>query len=347
MSRAVVVVWLGVTSLRTPHEPDLASWANARQVTLEDVAADAPLPNIGHDDALASKLEALIAEALAVGEASEAASVLTSAEALLRSHAELPQSAWLMAEILHARVALGVVEGADAIATERRAAALEGTREAPYDPGSGAKPKGADARRPEAPDAASPEAEEPLRFGVDGPLPTDDVYIDGVRGIRATVSSGEHHYRVVRRDGLAWAGWADAAGVGQIRVPGTQPCSATDLGAVDESEGRILLHHRVLCPEWAAARTRGDERIEVARCHGSSCGTFLPWRRQWGASFEMPVHPPWPAPKRNDWIFWTAASIAAAATTGIVLWQAGLFEKEPEKVPVIIVQTPSGPSAGK
>jgi hypothetical protein len=344
MSKAVVVVWLGVTSLRAPHEPDLASWAVARQVTLEDVAADAPLPNTGHDDALASKIETLIAEALSVGEAGEAASVLTAAETLLRGHADLPQSAWLMAEILHARVALGVVAGADAIAAQRHAEALEGTREATYDPGPGAKPKGAEEHRTDTP---IPEPEEPLHFGTDGPLPTDDVYMDGVRGIRATVASSEHHYRVVRGDGLAWAGWADAAGVARIRVPGTLPCSASDLGAVGESGGRIILNHRVLCPEWAAARTRGDERIEVARCHGSSCGTFLPWKRQWGASFEMPVHPPWPAPKRSDWILWTAASVAAAATTGIVLWQAGAFEKEPQKVPVWTLRPPSAPNAGQ
>jgi hypothetical protein len=316
-------------------------------VTLEDVATDAPLPNLGHDDALASKIEALIAEALSVGEAGEAASVLTSAETLLRDHAELPESAWLMAEILHARVALGVVAGADAIAAERRAAALEGAREATYDAGPGAKPKGADERRPDPSEVAPPEAEEALAFGANGPLPTDAVYIDGVRGLRPTLSTGEHHYRVVRRDGLAWAGWADATGAGRIQVPGTLPCGATDFGTVDESEGRIVLHHRVLCPEWAAARTRGDDRIEVARCHASSCGTFLPWKRQWGASFEMPVHPPWPPPKRNDWILWTAASIAAAATTGVVLWQAGAFEKEPEKVPVTILSTPSGPNSGR
>lgn len=344
MSRAVVVVWLGVTSLRTAHEPDLASWATARQVTLEDVAPDAPLPNLGHDDALASKIEALLAEALSIAEPGEAASVLTSAEALLREHAELPQSAWLMAEILRARVALHVVEGPDAIAAERHAVALEGTREAPYDPSPGTKPKEHDERRP---DTSTPEAEELLRFGAEGPLPTDDVYIDGVRGLRATVPAGEHHYRVVRGGGLAWAGWTDTSGAARIRVPGTSPCSATDLAAVDDSGGRIVLRHRVICPEWAVARTGSGDRIEVARCHGSHCGTFLPWKREWGASFEMPVHPPWPEPKRNDWILWTAASIAAAATAGVVLWQAGVFEREPEKIPETILSPPGGPRAGQ
>jgi hypothetical protein len=346
MSRAVVVVWLGVTSLRTAHEPDLASWANARQVTVEDVAPDAPLPNLGHDDALATKIEGLVSEALSVGEPGEATSALSSAEALLRGHAELPQSAWLMAEILRARVTLRVVEGPDAIAAERRATALEGTLETPYDPGPSGKPKEVVDPRTEAGSSPEPESVEPLRFGAEGPLPTDDVYIDGVRGLRATLPPGEHHYRVVRRDGLAWAGWADAALVRQIRVPGTSPCSATDLGALDDSNGRIVPRHRVVCPEWAVARTL-DDRIEVARCHGSRCGTFLPWKREWGVSFEMPVHPPWPKPKSNDWILWTAASVAAAATTGIVLWQAGVFERDPEKVTRFVVSPPSGPQASQ
>jgi len=88
MSRAVVVVWLGVTSLRTAHEPDLASWANARQVTVEEVTLDAPLPELGHDDALSSRIEGLVAEALSVGEPGEATSVLSSA-----SHAVLESTA--------------------------------------------------------------------------------------------------------------------------------------------------------------------------------------------------------------------------------------------------------------
>ena len=344
MNRAVVVIWLGATSLRTIHEPDLASWADARQVTLEDVAPDAPLPGIGHDDALASKIEGLVAEALSVGEPGEATSALSAAESLLRAHAELPESAWLMAEILRARVALRVLEGADAAAAERHASALEGLREAPYDPGA-REPKDAGGSRSDAGSFAA-DAEEPLHFGAEGPLPTDDVYVDGIRGPRATVPGGEHHYRVVRGDRLAWAGWVDIAGAAQIRFPGTSPCSASDLGAVDDSSGRIILRHRVSCPEWAAARTPGDDRIEVARCHGSSCGTFLPWKREWGATFELPVHRPWPEPKSNHWIFWAAASIAAAATTGIVLWQTGVFDREPDKIPITIIQAPSGPSAG-
>lgn len=343
MSRAVVVVWLGAASLRSAHEPDLASWATARQVVLEDVAPDAPLPSLGHDDALASKIEELVAEAFSVGESGEATTALSSAETLLRAHAELPESAWLMAEILRARVILHVAQGADAIAAERQATGLEGPREAAYDPGAHAEQK--DAGQPQREGAPSPpgDSEVPLQFGIDGPLPADDVYIDGVRGPRRTLPPGEHHYRVVRGDGLAWAGWADAAGATRIRVPGIFPCSATDLGAIDDAGGRITLRHRVLCPEWMAARSPSDDLIEVARCHGSSCGTFLPWKHEWGGSFEMPVHSPWPAPKSNVWILWTAASVAAAATAGIVLWQAGVFEKEPESQTRFVLQPPNHP----
>jgi hypothetical protein len=339
-----VVVWLGAASLRSPHEPDLASWADARQVVLEDVAPDAPLPGVGHDDALASKIEGLVAEALSVGESGEGASLLTAAESLLRTHAELQESAWLMAEILRAQVTLHVLQGAEAITAERHATDLEGLREAPYAPAARPEQKAPNESEPAVTPPPAGEAEVQLHFGADGPLPTDDVYIDGILGARPTVPPGLHHYRVVRGDGLAWAGWTDGAGAARIRVPGTSPCSTTDLGAIDDSGGRITLKHRVLCPEWAAARTPSDDRIEVARCHGSTCGTFLPWKREWGATFEMPVHPPWPAPKGNAWILWTAASVAAAATTGLVLWRAGVFEKEPESETRFVFRPPGARS---
>jgi len=103
VSRAVVVVWVGALSLRTTHEPDLSAWAESRQVALEDLALDAPLPDLSHDDEAASRIEGMLAEASSSGEPGEAVPVLASAESSLRSHPDLPESAWLMAEILRMR----------------------------------------------------------------------------------------------------------------------------------------------------------------------------------------------------------------------------------------------------
>jgi hypothetical protein len=328
VSRAVVVVWLGAASLRTVHEPDLASWAEARQVAVEDLAPERSLPGVDHDDTLATKIESLVSEAVSSGEPAEAESILSSAEELLRALPELAESAWLMAEIWRTRASLGGVDAEEAAALDRKADTLEGPRAPRYE-ATGRSGGNIDS----GPDpAAAPRHDEEAAvvIGADGPLPTDDVFIDGILERRRAVPAGEHHYRIVRAGGLAWAGWADAAAAGRIRVPGAAPCTATDLGSVDASDSRVTLRHPVLCPEWAVVRSPSDDRIEVARCHASSCGTFLPWKREWGASFEGPVHSPYPQPKSNAWIFWTAVSVAAAATASVALWQSGLFEKEPE-----------------
>jgi hypothetical protein len=335
VSRAVVVVWVGALSLRTTHEPDLSAWAESRQVALEDLAPDAPLPDLSHDDEAASRIEGMLAEASSSGEPGEAVPVLASAESSLRSHPDLPESAWLMAEILRMRASFGDFRnGEDALTLRRLADALEGARAATFDPAARANDAGST-------DAATPAVENvapTTPFVIDGLLPTDELYVDGTIATRVPI--GVHHLRVVRSAGLAFAGWTDKTGAARIRIPGTAPCSAPDLGAIDTQGDRVLLGHPVLCPDWVVARSAGTDRVEVARCRGSYCGIFLPWRRAWGASFEEPVHPPWPKPKSNSWIFWTAASVAAAATASMVLWQAGAFEREPEKKTTLVFQGP-------
>lgn len=343
MTRAVVVVWVGAISLRTAHEPDLASWAEARGIELDDLAPDAPLPALTHDDDVATRVDGAISEALSIGEPREAASLLGSAEALLRAHADLAESAWLMAEILRARATLGAFgDEENAGSLERLADTLEGPRAEPFDPR--VRPKRDEGKAPEetsaAPDRAAEAPGGSIRFGPGQLLPTDDVFVDGVVAPHAELPRGLHHVRVVRGSGLAWAGWTDSAERTTIRIPGSAPCSPADLGAVDTSGSRVVLEHRVLCPNWVVARSAGTDRIEVAQCRESDCGTFLPWRRQWGASFEPPVHSPWPAAQSNSWIFWTAASVAAAAATGVALWQAGVFEREPEKQVRFVVHPP-------
>lgn len=341
MSRAVVLVWLGASSLRTAHEPDLASWADARLVALEDFAPEAHLPTLGHDDATAARVEDLVAEARSLGDPGEAGSALKEAETLLRAHAELPESAWLMAEILRTRAALGVAGSAEsALALEQRADALEGRRAEPFD--SGFSAGGAKTGGPAADESTTRVVENGAAAVPNRSVrASDEIYVDGHRTETAVFPPGEHHVRIVRGAGLAWAGWTDAAGFAAIRIPGAVPCSEADLDSIESAGTRPKLPHAVACPDWAVARAAGDDRIDVARCRGSDCGTFQPWRRGWGSSFELPVHPPWPEPKSNSWIVWTAASIAAVAVTGVALWQAGVFEGTPERRSVFTIVPPT------
>jgi hypothetical protein len=159
-----------------------------------------------------------------------------------------------------------------------------------------------------------------------GPLPTDEVAIDGIEvaGPR-TIPDGAHHVRVLRAGRLAWAGWITAEGEGvRVAVPTRMACGEEDL-----SDPQALGQSKpVACDDYVKARPAGSERIEVASCRRSSCGPWLPWSRTWGATFEGPVHSARPA--RGDdhaWILWTAAGVGAAVLGGFALVRAGAFEQ--------------------
>jgi hypothetical protein len=337
MSAAVVVVWLGTASTRAAHEPDLASWAASRLVGLEEPEPDGRAGPPSHDEAASSRIEGLLSEARGGTYSTDptAAEVsLDAAEAQLREHPDLPEAAWLMAEAWRARAEI-VRSRSPELAAElgRRAEALDGPRarafaDAPRPPGeNGAGLRGTnEATEPGFP--ASP-TDRATPVVLTGPLASDDVDIDGVEAPSApTLSVGTHHVRVLRRGRLAWAGWMTAgAGAVAAPVPPPAPCSETDLAGVAGPGASAATLALVLCPRFIVARPAASDRIEVARCDHSSCSSWLPWSRTWGASFEGPAQPAWPRRPSREWIFWTAAGVAASVVGGLVLWQEGAFDR--------------------
>ncbi len=145
MSQTAVLVWLSASSVLPTFRADLDAFAHSRLLRLEAPPANAA-PY--HADAAATasayapdavaQIESFLEEArnaVASLEQGRALGALERAERVLREHPELPQSAWLMAEILEQSAELenSAPDGADAAnALRKRAAALEGPRAAPF-----------------------------------------------------------------------------------------------------------------------------------------------------------------------------------------------------------------------
>ncbi|HEY3253734.1 MAG TPA: hypothetical protein VGJ91_07285 [Polyangiaceae bacterium] len=269
-------------------------------------------------DAVA-QIESSLEEARNAGaslEQSRALSALERAERVLREHPELPQSAWLMAEILEqsAEVEDTAADGADAAnALRKRAAALEGPRAVPF----------SDRALEREPEAANTH---PL--SIDGLEPGDALEWDGTQTESPVlVAAGEHHARVARGGRLLWAGWtklgADQSRV-RLPVPETVACSADDIGHGHFAGGRAIAAAHARCASYVLARARTGG-IEVALCERELCGKVVIWEH----AGERVA--PSAAAKKTIWPYAIAASAGALAITGIALWRAGVFDR-PEPI---------------
>jgi hypothetical protein len=320
VSHAIVVVWIGAAALRANHAADLRAWGESRLVTLEQPAEGLALPPARHDDELSSRIEALLADARTAGFSADlgtAEKALSSAELLLRGNPELPEAPWLMGETCAEHAAI-VRESDPALAAilDERARLLGGRRAQAFK------------------DVAAPATEAKATFTLDGPLPHDDVYVDGIQASTGrTFEVGEHHVRIERQGRLAWAGWVtpEESGVVRLAVPGVEPCTRSDFDRARVAGDRVDMDAPVACPEWALARDAGPSRVEIALCRGSSCGPFLPWSRAWGEVFEgRPQREPAEASTRrgNEVLLWTTIGVGALLAGSFALWQAGAFDRE-------------------
>jgi len=324
MSQTAVLVWLSAASLLSSGSPgpglptfraDLDAFAHSRLLRLE-----APRENAASFRASAyapdavAQIESSLEEArnaAASLEQNRALGALERAERVLREHPELPQSAWLMAEILEqsAEVENTAPDGAEAAnALRKRAAALEGPRAAPFSD-----------RAPDRElDVAGSQS-----LNVDGLEPGDELSWDGVliRGT-LTTAAGEHHVRVARGGRLLWAGWTQLS-VAQLSVrlpvPETVACSTDDIGLGHIAGGRAVAAPHARCESYVLARARPGG-IEAALCEREHCGNVVIWEH--------------PAPsvateartKQTIWPYALAISAGALAITSIALWRAGVFD---------------------
>jgi len=316
MSQTAVLVWLSATQILPTFRADLDAFAHSRFLRLE-----APRENAAayHTSAYApdavAQIESSLEEARKAAAALEqgrAKDALERAERVLREHPELPQSAWLMAEILEQSAELenSAPDGADASrALRKRAAALEGPRAFPFSD-----------RAPER----EPELEATRSVRIEGLEPGDELEWDGTHGETPVMTeAGEHHARVARGGRLLWAGWLElASGATNIRlpVPETVACSTDDIGRGHFANGRAIAAPHARCESYVLARARVGG-IEAALCERERCGNVVIWEHR---QTEAPAASP---PKKQLWPYAIAASVGALAVTSIALWRAGVFDR--------------------
>lgn len=318
MSQTAVLVWLSATSLLPTFRADLDAYAHSRLLRLEaprqNTAPSRSAASAYAPDAVA-QIESSLEEArnaAAALEQSRALAALERAERMLREHPELPQSAWMMAEILEqsAELASAAPDGAEAAsALRKRATTLEGPRAAPF-----------------ADHAAEREAagEPGKRVSIEGLEPGDALEWDGVETEPPlTTAAGIHHARVARNGRLMWTGWVEvAAGKPSLRlpVPETLACSADDIGRGQFVSGRAIAAAHARCDSYVLARARPGGGLEVALCEREQCGKVVIWEHARGDRAAAPVA------KKTIWPYAVAASVGALAVTSIALWRAGVFD---------------------
>ena len=338
MSQTAVLVWLSATSLLPTFRADLTTFAQARLFRLEaprDNAASSLERATDRASAYAPDAALQVENSLeearnAAGalEQSRALAALDHAERVLRDHAELPQSAWLMAEILElsADVERTVPGGAEAAqALRQRATALEGPRATPFTDSA------LDSAGETEHVAVAAPALAVLQLRVQGLEADDRLEWDGLqRPVNFETTPGEHHARVERNGRLLWAGWthvvADAghSNAGQLRlpVPETVACSLDDIGQGRFEGGRALAPPHARCDSYLLARAGSGGGIEAALCERNSCGKVIIWRR------EAAVAPPLTtSDQRRVWPYAVAVTAGVLAATAVVLWRAGVFDR--------------------
>ena len=332
MSQTAVLVWLSASSLTfgasspsadlPTFRADLDAFAHSRLLRLEAPRENAAAYRDGRASAYAPDVVAQVEisleearNAAASLEQSRALGALERAEHLLREHPELPQSAWLMAEIFEqsAEVEESAPDGADAAnSLRRRAAALEGPRAAPFSD-----------RAPTLGREADAVSTQPI--SVEGLEPGDTLEWDGMQTQTALrAAPGDHHVRVVRGGRLLWAGWLNL-GASERRprlpVPETIACSSDDVGRAHFAGGRAIAAAHARCESYVLARPHPGGGIEAALCEREQCGKVVIWEHVHGAS------PSAASSKKPIWPYAIAASAGALALTGIALWRAGVFDR--------------------
>jgi hypothetical protein len=317
MFAAIVVLWLGSEPELAERRADIATWAQARQLRAEPLRPTGP----SYDPALSDEIEKLLEESRTQSTSPRTPDALQRAETLLLEHPELPQAAWLLAE-RYAIEAHALATDDGVTSTRRaelvsRALGLEGVR---------ALAVGAPAA---ASDAASP-ARVPAPHGA---RPRDRVFIDGLAldsaAEPAQVAAGRHHSRLSRGTLLVWSGWITLEpGPSEPLPDPTLPCSSLDLADVDAGATGPEPAPGVRCEHWAVARPSLLGGVELAECSGSRCGA---WQRG-AAQREALAGTLDGAPSERGgwpgWATWSLIGAGAVAATGIVLWQAGAFERD-------------------
>lgn len=268
-----------------------------------------------NDAALVLAIESELEQArtaLSALEEAKANERLARVEADLLAHPYLPQATFLMGECL------ALMARAARERDPERALLLEAHRQALEGP-----------RAPAFGDAASAAATPVLGTRqLLGPAAIDELEIDGQRlpsGARQVpLGEGLHHVRVLRHGRPIFATFSSLEAEQpalELAVPALIPCAADDLEGV-ATGGPIPA--TVTCERWAMVRADVGGGIGVALCQRARCSAFVHWQRQTPAPFRPIVAERARVP---GWAGFALAGATVLVTSGLVLWQAGAFER--------------------
>lgn len=335
MSDAVPVVWLDSGGVRDDAARALDDWARARGITLAlPRPTSAVFPLAAPPEGLANEIEEEIErarEAIGGGDAAAVERAIGRAETSLRNHPELPQAAWLRAEVERSWASRWLrVEPRDRVRAERAFAAAVALD---------------DGRATGIGEVRHPDPERlPISVIVDGTASEDAaLFVDGRPVPRVgrspeqdtrvvALAAGEHQLLAYADGLLVFASWVTISPSAPARVevtvddPGS--CSAERFARA-RRDGLDVVVPRVSCPSWLAAAA-GEARgsVLVARCGRGACGRMLEWRVD---PYDRPG-PPQILPRRSTWpawATWTLVGVGAAAAASVALVASGVFDARP------------------
>jgi hypothetical protein len=318
------LVWIA------PQPPDggqaraIESWARARGVVLV-APREERTPTLTVDPKVGDDVESLLdraRDAIAARDGDAADRAIGTADSLLRAHPELPQAAWLMAEVERARSTrerrVPPVDDAAADRAWARAEAIDGGRVA----GLG-----------EQTSSSHPAA---ATIAIDVTPVDTHVWLDGepVHGGAVETHAGPHVLAATWNGAPVWAQWVDTpAGSSTVHIvaPVAPACSADDVaraalhGESDGSRGSFDAAG-VRCPTWVAAAPAADG-VLFATCEREHCGPLLAWR----PTASIPWRPPpdhhgggWPS-----WATWGLVGAGAVVATTVAIVASGVLKPAP------------------
>lgn len=352
----VTVVWVAPGTAAGAEAPSqdaqsaLAEWARARGITVRAPAGAAGSASVTLDLAVATRVEQELdrsREAIAAADTDAAERALARAESLLREHPELPQAAWLRAEVNRSWASRWTrLEPRDEQRAQiawQDADALDGGRAT----GIGEVSFPARARTPVAITVSGAGGLRTIAR-LDGTELTGGTPADGATTYTLDVAPAEHQLVVTVDGDPVFASWltvtpsAAASSHGPpspakyvVRVGDDGACSSGSLTGVSRDGTGAVSAPGVTCDRWVAATPAARRgAILVARCAGSACGPFVEWRSRAGFDGAEPggggATGTTPGPRHGSswpgWATWTAVGVGAVAATTLSLIATGVFE---------------------
>ena len=334
MSEAVAVLWLdeGATEVggRAAAARALDEWAKAHGVDLESLRPPAT-DGIAVDLGVGAQVEQELVrarEAIAATDGDGTDQALARAESLLHAHPELPEAAWLRAEVERSRASrwlrLAPRDEARARGAWEHAQALDDGRVA----GIGELGSMGRARSHVTFVVRGARVPAHLAVRVDGVALSAKSTAPAAITYEAELAPAEHQLVVTSEGRVLHASWTATTDVPiDVAVTDAAACSADDLAAV-RREGTRVDAPGVACGAWmVAVPGASDGSLLVARCTGEACEPLVAWHVDHVAVRPRPAAPTTTERKRwPPWATWTLVGFGAAGAAVIGVVASGVLQ---------------------